>query len=309
MMASANIAASVRQRLLNLARAENRPFNELLQYYAMERFLYRLSRSGHSERFILKGALMLRVWNSPAQRPTMDIDLLGRTSNRPEDVSEVIREIMDVEVEADGLVYSPASVRAERITEDAEYDGIRIRFEARLDTARIFMQVDIGFGDVVHPAPVAAELPTILGNRAPRLLCYSRESVIAEKLEAMVRHGELNSRMKDFYDLWQLSKQYDFDGETLAEAVRLTFERRERVRSRSLAAFSSTFIETKQVQWDAFRRRGRIGQAPESFREVVTELEEFLVPVLTSFESADGQQVRRWRWIAAKGWEGREISL
>jgi DNA-binding Lrp family transcriptional regulator len=185
MMAPANIAASVRQRLLNLARAENRPFNELLQYYAMERFLYRLSRSGHSERFILKGALMLRVWNSPAQRPTMDIDLLGITSNRPEDVSEVIREIMDVEVEPDGLVYSPASVRAERITEDAEYDGIRIRFDVRLDTARIFMQVDIGFGDAVHPAPVVAELPTILGDRAPRLLCYSRDSVIAEKLEAM----------------------------------------------------------------------------------------------------------------------------
>jgi hypothetical protein len=115
--------------------------------------------------------------------------------------------------------------------------------------------------------------------------------------------------MKDFYDLWQLSKQFDFDGETLAEAVRLTFERRERARSRSLAAFSSSFIETKQVQWDAFRRRGRLAQAPESFREVVTELEEFLVPLLTSFESADGQQIRRWRWIAAKGWEGREISL
>jgi hypothetical protein len=128
-------------------------------------------------------------------------------------------------------------------------------------------------------------------------------------IAASVRHGELNSRMKDFYDLWQLSKQHDFDGETLAEAVRLTFERRERARSRSLAAFSSAFIETQQVQWDAFRRRGRLGQAPESFREVVTELEEFLVPLLTGFEAADGQQVRRWRWIAAKGWEGREISL
>jgi len=307
-MAPANIAASVRQRLLNLARAENRPFNELLQYYAMERYLYRLSRSGHSERFILKGALVLRVWSFPAQRSTMDIDLLGRTSNRPEDVSEVIREIMDVDAEADGLVYSPASVRAERITEDAEYDGIRIRFEVRLDTAKIFMQVDIGFGDAVHPAPVVAELPTILGDPAPRLLCYSRESVVAEKLEAMARHGELNSRMKDFYDLWQLSKQYDFEGETLAEAVRLTFERRERARSRSLAAFSSTFIETKQVQWDAFRHRSRLGQAPDSFREVVAELEEFLVPVLTGFEAADGQQGWRWRWIAAKGWEGREIS-
>jgi len=299
--APANLAASVRQRLLNRARADERPFNELLQYYAMERFLYRLSRSDHAERFILKGALLLRIWNSPVQRPTMDIDLLGRTSNRPEDVVDVIREIIAVEVEADGLVYDPASVRAERITEDAEYDGIRIRFEARLGTATAFMQIDIGFGDAVYPEPVAAELPTILGDRAPRLLCYSRESVIAEKLEAMVRHGELNSRMKDFYDLWLLSRQYDFVGETLATAVRLTFERRGSPVSRSLAAFSPSFIETKQNQWDAFRRRARIEQAPGSFRDVVTDVEEFLRPVLTSLEFSTGELDARW--IAAKGWE------
>lgn len=216
-MASRNIAASVRQRLLNRARSDRRPFDEMLQYYAMERFLHRLSLSDHAERFILKGALLLRVWDSPVQRPTMDIDLLGRTSNRTEAVEDLIREIIGVDVADDGLIFDPSTVRAARITTDAEYEGLRVRFEGRLATARIHMQVDIGFGDAIFPEPAMAELPTVLGDQAPRLLCYSRESVIAEKTEAMFRHGELNSRMKDFYDIWLLSQQFDFDGETLAE--------------------------------------------------------------------------------------------
>lgn len=136
-MASGNIAASVRQRLLNRARSDRRPFDELLQYYAMERFLHRLSLSDHAERFILKGALLLRVWDSPLQRPTMDIDLLGLTSNQAEAVEDLIRGIIGVDVAADGLIFDPSTVRAARIAADAEYEGLRVRFEGRLDTARI----------------------------------------------------------------------------------------------------------------------------------------------------------------------------
>lgn len=296
-----NIAASVRQRLLNRARGDRRPFNELLQYYAMERFLYRLSRSEHGPKFILKGALMLRVWNSPVQRPTMDIDLLGKASNRPEDIIQVFREVLAVEVAADGLVFDQDSFRAERITEDAEYDGVRVRFEARLGTAKVFMQVDIGFGDVVYPKPALAELPTILGDSPPRLLCYGRESVIAEKLEAMARRGELNSRLKDFYDIWLLSKQYDFEREILVEAVRRTFEQREVLPKRSLTAFTSRFVDAKQALWAAFLLRARIEGAPESFGDVVKDLEEFLGPVLEILESS--VEGPAGRWVVGRGWE------
>ena len=146
-----NIPASVRQRLLNRARSEKRPFNELLQYYAMERFLYRLSQSQHAKRFILKGALMLRVWRSPELRPTMDIDMLGRTNNEEAAIIAQIQDILAVDVEADGLVFDSGSIAAEKITENADYEGIRVRFQGLLDSARIDMQIDIGFGDVVYP--------------------------------------------------------------------------------------------------------------------------------------------------------------
>ena len=300
MTASGNIAASVRQRLLNRARSDRRPFNELLQYYAMERFLHRLSLSDHAERFILKGALLLRVWDSPLQRPTMDIDLLGRTNNQAEAVEDLIREIIGVDVAADGLTFDPSTVWAERITADAEYEGLRVRFEGRLNTSRIHMQVDIGFGDAVFPEPVMAELPTVLGDQAPRLLCYSRESVIAEKVETMVRHGELNSRMKDFYDIWLLARHFDFEGETLAEAVRRTFERRGSTLSRNPVAFALPFAEAKEAQWSAFLKRTRIEHAPSALRDIVAELEAFLGPVLAGLESGAG--VGDGHWVAGRGW-------
>ena len=223
-----NVSASVRQRLLNRARGDRRPFNELLQYFAMERVLYRLSQSAHADRFVLKGALMLQVWRSPTTRPTMDIDLLGRTSNAEAALVEQLQDILAVDVEPDGLDFDADSIRTERTTEGAEYEGIRIRFSGVLDTARVRMQIDVGFGDVVYPAPEAVDLPTMLDFPAPRLLCYSREASIAEKLEAAVKLGMLNSRMKDFYDVWLLSRQFDFDGSELADAIRLTFERRAR---------------------------------------------------------------------------------
>lgn len=162
---------------------------------------------------------MLRVWRAPELRPTMDIDMLGRTSNGEADIVAQIRDILTVDVEVDRLAFDPDSIRAERIAEDADYGGIRIRFLGTLRSARIHMQIDIGFGDVVYPEPEESELPTMLNYPAPRLLCYSRESTIAEKLEAMVKLGVLNSRMKDFYDIWLLSRQFDFDGAELVEAV------------------------------------------------------------------------------------------
>jgi predicted nucleotidyltransferase component of viral defense system len=288
-----NIPASVRQRLLNRAKNDKRPFNEILQYYAMERFLYRLSQSEHADRFILKGALMLRAWRSPEFRPTMDIDMLGITSNEEARIVVQIRDVMAADVAPDGLTFDPDSIQSERITEDADYEGIRIRFCGSLDTARVNMQVDIGFGDIIYPGPEESELPVMLDPPAPRLLCYSRESVIAEKFEAMVKLGILNSRMKDFYDIWLLSRQFDFDGMKLAEAIRLTFERRGTSIAQRVEAFEKSFIDTKQVQWSAFHKRLQQDHAPRAFSEVVSVVEDFLAP-LTSLIAQGSNQPLKW---------------
>ncbi len=294
-----NIPASVRQRLLNRAKRDKRPFNELLQYYAMERFLYRLSRSAHADRFILKGALMLRAWRSPEFRPTMDIDMLGRTSNDEANIIAQIREIITVDVDPDGLRFDPDSVQSERITEDADYKGIRIRFRGILDSARVSMQIDIGFSDVVYPGPEESDFPTMLDSPAPRILCYSRESVIAEKFEAMVKLGILNSRMKDFYDIWLLSRQFDFDGAKLTEAIRLTFERRGTALPTQIEAFDENFIDAKQVQWTAFWKRLQYDHVPSSFNDIVTEIKEFLAPLASGLLQNNSSAMK---WAASGPW-------
>ena len=294
-----NIPASVRQRLLNRAKSDRRPFNELLQYYAMERFLYRLSQSAHADRFILKGALMLRIWRAPELRPTVDIDMLGRTSNEEADIVAQIRDILTVDVEADGLAFDPDSIRAERITEDADYEGIRIRVLCALGSARVHMQIDIGFGDVVYPEPEESELSTMLDSPAPRLFCYSRESTIAEKLEAMVKLNVLNSRMKDFYDIWLLSRQFDFDGADLTEAVRLTFERRGTVLPAEIEAFTEPFISAKQTQWAAFWKRLGQDHVPASFGEIVAQVDRFLSPIVAFLSSSKTKPIK---WTVPGPW-------
>jgi hypothetical protein len=251
----------------------------------MERFLYRLSNSEHVDRFILKGALMLRVWRSPELRPTMDIDLLGITSNKEAGIISQIHDILAVDVEADGVIFDPDSIQSEQITEEADYKGIRIRFLGTLETARINMQIDIGFGDVVYPKPEVWELPTMLNLPAPRLLCYSRESSIAEKFEAIVKLGMLNSRMKDFYDIWLLSRQFDFDGTRLADAIRLTFERRGTELPSEIEAFTEFFINSKQTQWVAFWKRLQQPNTPAKFNEVVVALSDFLSPIVAAISS------------------------
>ena len=282
-----NIPASVRQRLLNRSKTDTRPFGELLQYYAMERFLFRLSQSEHVDRFVLKGALLLRAWQLPEFRGTMDIDLLGRTRNEEINIINQIRDIILVEVEPDGIIFDPDSIRVERIVEDADYEGLRVRFLGIIDSAKINMQIDIGFGDVIHPSPERLDLPIMLDYPTPRLLCYSRESAIAEKFEAMVKLGVINSRMKDFYDIWLLCRQFDFEGIKLAEAIRLTFQTRRTLIPQKVYAFEQIFIDQKQVQWVAFRKRLQQDYVPESFKEVVSVVESFITPVITSLLHED----------------------
>ena len=296
-----NIAASVRQRLLNKSRQDKRPFQELVQYYAMERFLYRLSCSSHVQQFILKGALMLRVWHSPESRPTMDIDMLGKASNEQHSINAQIEDIIATSVEPDGLTFDCATLTSEHITQDAEYKGIRVHFMGKLDTVRLNMQIDVGFGDIVYPAPEMSEIPTILDFSAPRLLCYSRESAIAEKFEAMVKHRELNSRMKDFYDIWLLSRQFDFEGEKLARAIEQTFKQRENTIPNEIIAFTDKFCQIQQVQWAAFRKKLKQEQIPESLGEIVKAIEKFLIPIVKQNTS----EIRSLAWNAGGSWTAR----
>lgn len=192
----------------------------------MERFLYRLSKSVFADRFVLKGALLLTAWQAPLSRPTMDIDLAGRTSNELGHIAELVRSVCGTVVEPDGIEFIPASIEVSRIKEGADYEGVRVKFHATLARARIPMQLDIGFGDVITPAPTEVQYPTLLDLPAPVLQAYSRETVIAEKLEALTTLGMLNSRVKDYYDLAILSRLYSFHGENLIKAITATFRHR-----------------------------------------------------------------------------------
>jgi len=242
---------------------------------------YRLMQSVHADQFILKGALMLRVWKSPEFRPTMDIDMLGKASNEVDSICTQIADIIAIDI-ADGLVFDSGTIKGERIKEDADYEGVRVRFTGTLENARVNMQIDVGFGDIIHPDPIEAELPTILDSPAPRLLCYSRESAIAEKFEAMIKLGELNSRMKDFYDIWLLSRQFKFAGTDLAEAIRLTLNNRGTEMPDEITAFTEDFIDTKQTQWKAFHKRLKQEHIPVNFSEIVEEVKAFLQPIATT---------------------------
>ncbi len=297
-----DITASLRQRLLNKARESGRPFNELLQYYAMERFLYRLAKSSYAKEFVLKGALMFRVWQAPSSRPTIDIDLLGKLKNEIDEIETAVRDICKVNVEPDGLLFDPGTVRAERITEDADYHGVRVRFRGSFSTARITMQIDIGFGDIVIPKPSVLSYPTILDLPAPRLQGYSKETTIAEKFEAMTKLGIINSRMKDFYDVWLLLHQYDFDGELLGRAINETFSRRGTPIQPATIALRPSFAEdySKQTQWRAFVEKSRLDNAPLDLKEVVNKLASFLVPVATALTS--GKTFRK-TWLAPGPWK------
>lgn len=223
---------------------------------------------------------MLRAWKSPEIRPTMDIDMLGITGNDEENIVTQIRDILAVETTPDGLTFDAESVRTERITEDAEYEGINVRLLCFLGTARINMQIDIGFGDIVYPGPQKEELPCILDFPTASLYCYSRESAVAEKFDAMIKHGALNSRMKDFYDIWLLSRQFAFSLSDLSQAVRLTFKQRGTTPEYPLIAFSDEFISSRQKMWHSFHKRLKQDHIPASLAEIVSEVEHFLMPVI-----------------------------
>ncbi len=277
----AHVSASVRQRLLNLATKRKEDFGLVLTRYGLERFLYRLSISPHRDAFVLKGALLLQLWTAETYRPTRDLDLLGRG---PSDTNfrKVFSEVCAQNVEDDGLTFLPDTIRVERIRDEEAYEGVRVRMEARLGNVRIPLQIDVGLGDTIVPASEELEYPTLLKFPAPKLHAYSKESVVAEKFEAMVKLGVANSRMKDFYDLWVLAQRFEFDSSTLAAAIQATFKTRRTTLPRSLPlALRAEFYEppAKQTQWRAFLRKSGL-TADSSLKEIIEVIREFVMPVV-----------------------------
>lgn len=236
--------------------------------------------SPHADRFILKGALMFPVWSGPASRSTLDIDLLGRIDNSLETIAAAMKDTSSIDVEDDGMSFNPHSVTAQRITEDADYEGVRVRLQGTLGTARISLQIDIGFGDVIVPEPGKVTYPVILDFPAPELSGYTMETTIAEKFQAMVRLGIANSRMKDFYDIWFLSRMFDFKGKMLAEAIARTFENRSTPVTIDSAVFDPSFPKerVKKSQWQGFIRKANLTGPPDDFEEILAAIRGFLQP-------------------------------
>lgn len=290
-----NMAASVRERLAQKAKQSGRPFQEALQLYGLERFLYRLSQMKDRENFLLKGALMLRAWKAPMTRPTRDIDLMAYVDNSVENLEAIIRVICTTPVPDDGIRFDSSSITGERIKKDRTYEGVRVRFEGLLGKARIPMQIDIAFGDSVFPDAKEMPFPTLLDFPSPTLRTYPLETVIAEKFHAMIILGRTNSRMKDFFDIWLLSSQYPFDGDKLATAMRMTFSRRKTEIDRNPIALTEAFLQSDQAQkqWAAFIRRSNLSEAPQTLGSIGSHLERFLLPVADAISK--GQDFdRKW---------------
>lgn len=270
---SRNLAASIRARLKQHADAARQDFNLTLTHYGLERLLYRLSISAHAPNYLLKGALLFSLWYGLPHRPTRDADLLGFGPDDIDSAVATFREICQIAVE-DGIAFDPASVKGAVIRKAAGYRGVRIDLQATLDGARITLQVDIGFGDAVTPAPEAIHYPVLLDDLpAPQLRAYTKYTVVAEKFHALCLLGMTNTRMKDYFDLWVLLAENTLDQAELRRAIEATFNRRKMSMPASLpAGLSDAFAADaiKQTQWNAFLKKNRLDAI--ALVDVVTRL-------------------------------------
>ncbi len=273
-----NVGALVRARLLNLARASGQGFDMVLTRFALERLLFRLGRSRHADRFVLKGAMLLTSWFDNPHRGTRDLDLLGFGDPSAESMLATFREICAQDT-GDGVAFDADGIRVDRIREALEYGGLRLRTTASIGGARVSLTVDIGFGDALEPDAEMIDYPVMLDLPAPRLRAYARETVIAEKFQAMVALGHANTRMKDFYDIWILSRSFAFDDDRLTRAIAATFARRgTAIPTEVPDALSPAFAadERKQRQWQAFIED--MAPTPGNLADVIQDLAAFLMP-------------------------------
>lgn len=302
-MSRKSSGASVRARLLNLAKTKGMIYNQALVRYALEGLLLRLSLSPYTDRFVLKGAMLYILWqpdNPP--RATRDLDLLCFGSPEPARCQKIFQDIAQIEA-TDGLQFKSSSVQAEPIRLEDLYSGIRVTLTAYLDTARIPLQVDVGFGDQPIPEALYHSYPALLREQKPRVRAYAPETVIAEKLHAMAERGLANSRFKDFFDVDYLADHFSFQSESLSEAIRATFQRRGRTfPTLPLVAWTPVFHgePSKQAQWVAFLRKASLMSS--ALPDVMARIESFLLPPLTRARDQYGENAT-WPpggpWVSA----------
>lgn len=277
-----NRGASVRARLLTLARETGQTFDVLLTRFVHERLLYRLSQSPHADGFVLKGAMLLTTWMPQTARGTRDLDLLGFGDSGEERILGVFGDVLTIPAD-DGVAFDAGALRVDRIREERDYGGLRLRTTGTVGGARVAVVVDIGFGDAIEPGLEIVDYPVLLDLPAPRLRAYARETVIAEKFQAMVALGRANSRMKDFYDIWLLSKNFTFETERLARAIAATFTRRRTtVPTQIPDALTPAFAADplKRRQWAAYIVG--LDDAPKNLHTVASDLTAFLMPAATA---------------------------
>jgi hypothetical protein len=245
---------------------------------------------------VLKGGLLFQIWDVPVTRVTRDIDLLGRFSNDLNHVNGIIKEVCAISVADDGLSFDADSVVTSRIAEDADYEGVRAKFKGRFGKMSLAMQIDFGFSDVITPSAVSITYPSVLGQPPAKLQAYNRETAVAEKFEAMIKLGELNSRMKDFFDVWVLAQNFSFDERILAKAIQTTFTRRETDIEAEPVCFTERFayLPDKQAQWKGFIKTNRVENAPPEFSEVVGCIREFIQPIMQTI-LANSDSDRQWK--------------
>ena len=282
-MSPANMAKSVHQRLLNLRDETGEPFDRLLIRYGLERLLYRLQMAGYGDDFVLKGAILFSLWQRMPGRPTRDLDLLGYGSAAHEDLRKIFIHVCEVNVVDDGLTFDTSSIKIEDIREEEEYQGLRVRMTAYLDRARIPVQIDIGYGDAVTPMPEVVEYPALLDFPPPSVLIYHPATVVAEKFNAMVVLGIVNSRLKDFYDLYTILTMMNISDRQLITSIKSTFSRRNvKMPSEMPFVFAPEFLRGghKETEWQTFLKRSQLTDCDLSFAEVVQYLRERLWPLI-----------------------------
>lgn len=277
-----NLEASIYSRLKNVAKQRKRPVQEVLKYYAMERFLYRLGTSPHQSSFYLKGGLMLMVWDPMSHRATVDIDLLAKTSNSIANLQQIINEICAIEVVPDGVTFAPQTLKLSEAQLEAEYHGISAAFSAQLFTAKLPMRIDFGFSDTILPHPAKVKYPTLLDFPAPELKGYTPQTSIAEKFESIIRLGFANTRMKDFYDIWLLIQQFDFDRQELHKIIQQILKNRGTFIEEAPIAFMESFYDNpiKKDKWNAFLKD--ISHEPLPLEKIIIDLRNFFKDLIPS---------------------------
>ena len=296
-----DIAASVHQRLLNMSRQMGKPFDALLQHYGLERFLYRLAMTGHVEKLVLKGGLVMVALEGRRSRTTRDADFSSTEELTQQELAEVVSDICSTSVADDGLDFSNLSVRSEQLPGHGDTPGVRLKFACRLGRAQVHLRVDVGFGNLIVPDPVRIEFPVLLDQPAPRIRAYSKETIVAEKFHAAVKLVALTSRMNDFYDVWRLSQSHEFDVIGLQKSVRAAFESRRTAINPSTEVFSEGFAVDpgRETLWQAFVSRKGAREDSNDFAGIMASYREFLYPL--ALASGNGREFRK-KWPPRGPW-------